>query len=184
MRVCSAARHSRRADSSRSSSHDPARMSHSSSAPGFCRRPRVKTPACRAVLWCVVLCCPLCSGYLNTNVWEYKENIAAMVDKLKAKGVENIIVLVPPPVRGSTAQSLAEVVSMLGPVHVEHCIWDHWGGCCVLRHAVARRGLCSGCFVPWISPPNHWLRLCVCCMFVFLLLLLLCRMLPGMGMAS
>lgn len=63
---------------------------------------------------CAVLCCLLRSGYLNTNVWEYKENIEAMVDKLKAKGVENIVVLVPPPVRGSTAQSLAEVVSVLG----------------------------------------------------------------------
>jgi hypothetical protein len=54
----------------------------------------------------------LCSGYLNTNVWEYKENLEAMIDKLKDKGVENILVLLPPPVRGSSAQSKVEVVSM------------------------------------------------------------------------
>jgi hypothetical protein len=60
-------------------------------------------------LYCTVVVA--CSGYLNTNVWEYKKNLEAMIDKLKAKGVENILVLVPPPVRGSSAQSLAEVVS-------------------------------------------------------------------------
>jgi hypothetical protein len=54
------------------------------------------------------------SGYLNTNVWEYKENLEAMIDKLKDKGVENILVLLPPPVRGSSAQSKTEVVSMAG----------------------------------------------------------------------
>lgn len=60
-------------------------------------------------MYCIVSV--TCSGYLNTNVWEYKKNLEAMIDKLKAKGVENILVLVPPPVRGSSAQSLAEVVS-------------------------------------------------------------------------
>jgi hypothetical protein len=73
-----------------------------------------------------VLCCAvLGSGYLNTNVWEYKANIEAMIDKLKAKGVENIMVLVPPPVRGSTAQSKAEVVS----VCLLHSVL-HWLHCC------------------------------------------------------
>jgi hypothetical protein len=67
-----------------------------------------------------VLCCLLCSGYLNTNVWEYKENIEAMIEKLKAKGVENIVVLVPPPVRGSTAQSVAEVVSWFAGNCTQH----------------------------------------------------------------
>lgn len=68
------------------------------------------------------------SGYLNTPVNEYKANLEAMIEKLKAKGVENILVLVPPPVRGSTAQSKAEVVSVVFGTAPVLC-WVVLGGC-------------------------------------------------------
>jgi hypothetical protein len=51
-----------------------------------------------------------------------------MIDKLKAKGVENILVLVPPPVRGSSAQSLAEVVSVGVAVSFTSACVGGWGG--------------------------------------------------------
>jgi hypothetical protein len=58
------------------------------------------------------MCLAPCSGYLHTPVAEYKSNLEAMVSKLKAKGVENILIIVPPPVRGSTWQEKSVVVSV------------------------------------------------------------------------
>lgn len=71
-----------------------------------------------------VALCATCSGYLNVPVAEYKSNLEAMIDKLKDKGVENVLVLLPPPVRGSTAQSRAEVVStpQLISLHGNHSL--------------------------------------------------------------
>lgn len=65
--------------------------------------------ALAARVWCCV--CLVCSGFLHVPLEEYRSNLESMIDKMRNKGIKDILVIIPPPVRGSTAASRAEVVS-------------------------------------------------------------------------